>query len=76
MDNLRKYRILELMKDNGLSAMELATKCQVHIQSVYYWGNISIDSHFSMPADQLKKMAKIFEISMDEMYTESKLVTA
>lgn len=74
--DLKKYRILELMKKHKVSAMKLATKCQVHVGSVYHWGNITIDSHFSMPADQLKKMAKIFEISMDEMYTESKLVTA
>ena len=76
MSNLVKYKILPLMKQNKISAMELATKCQVHIQSVYHWSKIPLESNLSMPADQLKKMADIFNISMEEMYTESDLITA
>lgn len=58
------------MKQNKISAMELATKCQVHVQSIYHWAKIPIDSTLSMPADQMKKMANIFGVTMNEMYTE------
>jgi DNA-binding XRE family transcriptional regulator len=76
MCNKPKYRLLELMKTNSINAMEMATKCQVHIQTVYHWSKIPYDSHLSMPADAMKKVADIFNVSMEDIYTKSDLITA
>jgi transposase len=75
MSNNLKYNLLQLMRDKNMNAMQLATKCQVHVQTVYNWAKITKDSDLSMPADKMKKLASIFQISMEEMYNED-LVTA
>jgi len=76
MSNNLKYSLLQLMRDKNMNAMLLATKCQVHVQTVYNWAKITKDSELSMPADKMKKLADIFEISMEDMYTKEDLITA
>lgn len=76
MCNKPKYRILQLMKANSINAMDMATKCQVHIQTVYHWSKIPYDSHLSMPADAMKKVAYIFNVRMEDIYNEEELVPA
>lgn len=63
------------MKEKNLSAMDVATKCQVHVQSVYNWGNIEINDDSSIPADKLRLMAKLFDKSMEQMYNHELITT-
>ena len=65
-----KYRILILMQDKKINAMELASKCQVHVQSVYNWSKIDQNEDYSIPADKLRIMANVFGVQMEEMYTQ------
>jgi transcriptional regulator with XRE-family HTH domain len=76
MSKKLKYKIIALMKEKNFSAMDVATKCQVHVQSVYNWGNIEINDDSSIPADKLRVMANIFKVSMEDMYTTKELITA
>lgn len=71
MDNKLKYRLSELMKAQNISAMLLATKCQIHVQSIYNYAEVTINDRRSIPADKLKIMAEIFGVTMEEMYSES-----
>ena len=70
MSNNLKYSLLQLMRDKNMNAMHVATKCQVHVQTVYNWAKITKDSELSMPADKMKILAEIFGVSMNEMYNE------
>jgi hypothetical protein len=76
MSSKLKYRILVLMQDNKINPMELATKCQVHVQSVYNWSKIDQNNVYSIPADKLRIMANVFSVSMEEMYTDQESITA
>lgn len=75
MSNKLKYRILVLMQDKKINAMELASKCQVHVQSVYNWSKIDQNDDYSIPADKLRIMANVFGVQMEEMYSQE-LITA
>ena len=70
MSSMLKYRILILMQDKKINAMELASKCQVHVQSVYNWSKIDQNEDYSIPADKLRIMANVFGVQMEEMYTQ------
>lgn len=69
MSNLLKYRIVELLQARGISAMELASLCKVHVQSIYKWSNIKQYEEHSIPADKLRIISNKFGVSMEEMYT-------
>lgn len=69
MNNTYKYRLYELKNANSMSVMDLATKCQVHIRTVYNWMYIRLGSKESIPADNLRKLAEIFGTTMEDMYT-------
>ncbi len=75
MSSILKYRILVLMRDKKINAMELASKCQVHVQSVYNWSKIDQKDDYSIPADKLRIMANVFGVQMEEMYSQE-LITA
>lgn len=75
MSKKLKYKIIALMKEKNLSAMDVATKCQVHVQSVYNWGNIEINDDSSIPADKLRLMAMLFDKSMEQMYNYELITT-
>lgn len=75
MSNKLKYRILVLMQDKKINAMDLASKCQVHVQSVYNWSKIDQNDDYSIPADKLRIMASVFGVQMEEMYSQE-LITA
>lgn len=70
-----KYKILALMKEQNISHMQLATKCQVHVQSVYKWSKIEQKDEHSIPADKLRIMAGVFGVQMDDLYNQE-LITA
>lgn len=75
MISMLKYRILDLMDQQKINAMDLATKCQVHVQSIYNWIKIDQNDDYSIPADKLRIMANVFGVQMEEMYTQE-LITA
>jgi hypothetical protein len=76
MSKQLKYKILDLKKDHALTFIKLATICQVTERQIINWCNIPTDHYSSIPSDKLRLLSEYFNISMEEMYTESDLITA
>jgi len=57
------------MRVNKITYMDIATKCQVHLMTVYKWVKIDENDTTSIPSDSLKKIAEIFNVTMEELYT-------
>jgi len=72
MSKLLKYKILQLKNEKGISMMDIATKCQVNLKTAYNWANIEKNSEQKMPADELKILAELFGVTMEDMFTEDK----
>jgi DNA-binding XRE family transcriptional regulator len=70
-----KYRIKGLRKEKGIRVVTLATKCQVTEKTIREWEIISKNEGKSIPSDMLLIIAKCFDLSMEEMYTENELIT-
>jgi transcriptional regulator with XRE-family HTH domain len=68
MSKVLKYNLKDRIKNKGLTAMDIATKCQIHPQSVYLWAKLTQNDPSSIPSDKLKILSKIFECSMDDLY--------
>ena len=68
MSNLLKYNLKERIKNNGLTAMDIATKCHVHPQTVYLWTRYIKKNETSIPSDKLRILADLFECSMEDLY--------
>jgi len=76
MSNILKYRLLELKKNNKDTIRNLATKCQVTEMGMRKWIFMPINHQGSIPSDKLKILADHFGLTMEELYTESELITA
>jgi len=76
MSKQLKYRIVELKEKQKLTYRSIATFCQVTERQVLNWSNIEIEDNISISADKLRMLAKLFHISMEEMYTQGELITA
>lgn len=75
MGYILKYRIKDLRMVKGIRIVTLATKCQVTEKTIRDWEMIGKNEPKSIPSDMLLIISKCFDISMEEMYTES-LITA
>lgn len=71
MDNLLKYRIKALRKQNNIRVVSLATKCQVTEKTMRDWENLSVEDKKSIPSDTLRLIADQFGLQMEEMYSTS-----
>ena len=76
MSKQLKYRIVELKEKQKLTFRSIATFCQVTERQVLNWSNIEIEDNISISADKLRMLAKLFHLSMEEMYTQGELITA
>lgn len=71
MSYILKYRLKELRKEKGIKMVTLLTLCQVTEMTIRRWEVIAINEDYSIPSDQLKKIADFFGLSMEDMYTEN-----
>jgi hypothetical protein len=76
MSKLLKYKILEFKKLHKLTFKVIATKCQVTERNVMNWATMPVSSAGSIPSDKLKILADLFDVSMEEMYSNPDLITA
>lgn len=65
-----KYSLKERLKDNKMSAMQLATKIDVHLMTVYSWLRLKKGEPKSIPADKLREIAVILDCRMEDIYNK------
>lgn len=68
MSNQIKYRILPFLIAKNITVPEVAKKCRVSRQTVYRWLSIKISDEASIKSDDLKNLADMLDVSMEDLY--------
>jgi transcriptional regulator with XRE-family HTH domain len=65
-----KYKLKELLENNGISQPTLAKYLDVSFKTIFNWCNLDINDLGSIPGDQLIRIAFLFEKSIEELHNE------
>lgn len=63
-----KYKILPFLMAKNITVPEVAKKCRVSRQTVYRWLSIKISDEASIKSDDLKNLADMLDVSMEDLY--------
>lgn len=68
MSKIMKYKILPFLMAKNITVPEVAKKCRVSRQTVYRWLSIKISDEASIKSDDLKNLADMLDVSMEDLY--------